>query len=314
MAGLLAACAPTTTGAAGAADGDTTRTVSTPMGDVVVPATPTRIVSLDAYVGLQTLDELGVPVAASGTLGGGLRTLVSTSSQQLPSIGVTAAGDVQLEAIAATAPDLIVGRQPIGEPFYAELSAIAPTVLVPFSYWRDQYIDVADAVDRKDEAQGKFVGLDRRISELRDAVTAAWPTGVRVSVVRASDATGDVRSYNTLAASSTFLYADILSGAGIEPTANTAAGADPSRVNVAVSAENLSLIDADVIIYYIGAGGQADAGSDAEQALTGGPLWRTLSAVRAGRAHKVDSAPWFDGYNLVAANAVIDDLHRILAP
>jgi iron complex transport system substrate-binding protein len=310
LAGLLAACASPNEDAGPAAEA--TRTVATPMGDVVVPSNPARVVSLDAYVGLQTLDELGVPVVATGTLGGGLRTLVSDSSQQLPSIGVTALGDVQLEAIAAASPDLIVGRQPIGEPFYTELSTIAPTVLVPFSYWRDQYIDVADAVDRKDEAANKFAGLDDRIGELRDAVATAWPSGVRISVIRVSDTSGDVRSYNTLAASSTFLYADILSGAGIEPTANTAAGADPSKVNVAVSAENLPQIDADVIIYYVGAGGQADAGTDVEQALTSGPLWGTLGAVQAGRAYKVDSAPWFDGYNLTAANAVIDDLYRIL--
>ncbi|WP_252342126.1 hypothetical protein [Rhodococcus sp. 14-2483-1-2] len=85
------------------------------MGPVEIPATPKQVVSLDAYVGLQTLDELGAPVVATGTLGGGLHTLVRTASQELPSIGVTALGDVQLEAIALAAPDLIVGRQPIGE-------------------------------------------------------------------------------------------------------------------------------------------------------------------------------------------------------
>ncbi|RZL61076.1 MAG: ABC transporter substrate-binding protein, partial [Rhodococcus sp. (in: high G+C Gram-positive bacteria)] len=83
---------------------DSTRTIETPMGPVTVPVNPQRVVSLDAYVGLQTLDELGAPVVATGTLGGGLRTLVSATSQELPSIGVTALGDVQLEAIAAAAP------------------------------------------------------------------------------------------------------------------------------------------------------------------------------------------------------------------
>ncbi|WP_037139901.1 ABC transporter substrate-binding protein [Rhodococcoides fascians] len=310
LASLLAACAPDSDTTPAADDG--TRTLSTPMGDVVVPAGPTRIVSLDAYVGLQTLDELDVPVVATGTLGGGVRTLVGEASQQLPSIGVTALGDVQLEAIAAANPDLIVGRQPIGEPFYSELSTIAPTVLIPFTYWRDQYIDVADAVGRKDDAVGAFVGLDDRIADLRTDIAQAWPDGLRLSVVRVSDTSGDVRSYNTLAASSTFLYADILSGAGIAPTADTAPGADPTKVNVAVSSENLPMIDADVILYYVGAGGQADAGDEVEQSLVSSPLWSTLSAVQAGRAYKVDSAPWFDGYNLTAAAAVIDDLRRTL--
>ncbi|QII07248.1 ABC transporter substrate-binding protein [Rhodococcoides fascians A25f] len=289
-----------------------TRTIETPMGPVEIPATPKRVVSLDAYVGLQTLDELGAPVVATGTLGGGLRTLVSIASQELVSIGVTALGDMQLEAIALAAPDLIVGRQPIGEEYYSELTSIAPTVLIPFGYWRDQYIDVADSVGLGLQATQNFTGLDDRIAALRSDIEQTWPNGLRLSVVRVSDTSGDVRSYNTLTASTTFLYADILSGAGVTPTANTVPGADPSKVNTAVSAENLPLIDGDVIIYYVGAGGQADAGTAVEQALVSSPLWSSLSAVKANQAYKVDSAPWFDGYNLTGANAVIDDLRRIL--
>lgn len=306
-----AACSPGDNDSDETADG-ATRTIETPMGPVTIPVNPKRVVSLDAYVGLQTLDELGAPVVATGTLGGGLRTLVGTGSQQLPSIGVTALGDLQFEAIASATPDLIVGRQPIGEEFYGELSGIAPTVLIPFNYWRDQYIDVADSVGLATQATQNFAGLDERIGALRAEIAQAWPDGVRLSVVRVSDTSGDVRSYNTLAASTTFLYADILTGAGIVPTANGLAGADPSKVNTAVSAESLSLIDGDVIIYYVGGGGQADAGESVEQALVSSPLWAGLSAVQSGQAFKVDAAPWFNGYNLAGANAVIDDLRRIL--
>lgn len=312
LAALFGAACSSASEHPGDSAGGSTRTIETPMGPVAVPADPQRVVSLDAYVGLQTLDELGAPVIATGTLGGGLRTLVSAASQELPSIGVTALGDIQLEAIAAAAPDLIVGRQPIGEQYYTELSGIAPTVLIPFTYWRDQYIDVADSVGLSAQASQNFTGLDERVAALRSDLEQAWPNGLRLSVVRVSDISGDVRSYNTLAASATFLYADILSGAGIVPSANSLPGADPSKVNTAVSAENLPLIDGDVIIYYVGAGGQADAGADVEQALTSSPLWSRLSAVQANRAVKVDSAPWFDGYNLSGANAVIDDLRKIL--
>lgn len=53
-------------------------------------------------------------------------------------------------------------------------------------------------------------------------------------------------------------------------------------------------------------------GEDVEQSLVSSPLRSTLSATAAGRTYKVDSAPWFDGYNLAAAAAVIADLRRIL--
>lgn len=286
------------------------RTIDTPMGPVDVPESPQRVVSIDAYVGLQALDELGAPVVAAGTLGGGLRTLVSDEAQDLPSVGVTA--ELQLEAIAAAEPDLIVGRQPIGEQYYDELSSIAPTVLIPFEYWRDQYVGVADAVGLADEATENLSTLDDEIAELRADVAEAWPDGVDLSVVRVSDTSGDVRTYNTLDASTTFVYADILSGAGITPTANSLPDADPATVNSSVSGENLALVDGDVIVYYVGAGGQADAGETVEQALTTNQLWPALSAVQEGQAFRVDSAPWFDAYNLAGARAVIDDLRRVL--
>lgn len=307
---LLAGCSSTADTPDASTAGAAVRTIDTPMGPVDVPEDPQRVVSLDAYVGLQTLDELGAPVVAAGTLGGGVRTLVSDEAQELPSVGVTA--ELQLEAIAAAEPDLIVGRQPIGEQYYDELSSIAPTVLIPFEYWRDQYVGVADAVGLADEATEKLSTLDDEIAELRADIEEAWPDGVDLSVVRVSDTSGDVRSYNTLDASTTFVYADILSGAGITPTANALPDADPATVNSAVSGENLSLIDGDVIVYYVGAGGQADAGDTVEQALTTNRLWPTLTAVQEGQAFQVDSAPWFDAYNLAGAHAVIEDLRRVL--
>lgn len=315
LAGGLAAIGMTAAGCSTSDQPSTdsaSRTVTTPQGNVIIPGNPQRIVALDAYVALQTLSELGAPVVATGTLGGGVRTLVDSKAQEIPSIGATAADELNFEAVAAARPDLIVGRQPIGEPHYSKLSGIAPTVLVPFVFWRDQYLTVADAINRKPEAERQLSGLNDKIAALRTEIQKAWPAGVRMTVVRVTDTSGDVRSYNTLAASTSFLYADILTQLGIVPTGNTLAGVSPTKVNTAISRERLDELDGDVIVYYVGGGGQANAGTDVEQALTGNALWKKLSAVQKGNAYKVDAAPWFDGYCLRGANAILADLRRVL--
>lgn len=78
-----------------------------------VPISPQRIVALDAYSTLQVLDELGAPLVAAGSLGGGTRVLVSEQAAVLPSVGVTI--DINLEAVAAARPDLIVRSTPFVE-------------------------------------------------------------------------------------------------------------------------------------------------------------------------------------------------------
>ncbi|SCE91803.1 hypothetical protein GA0070558_113146 [Micromonospora haikouensis] len=49
----------------------------------------------------------------------------------------------------------------------------------------------------------------------------------------------------------------------------------------------------------------------AEQAtVTGGTLWKGLSAVKAGRAHVVSDETWMTGIGVGAANKIIDDLEK----
>lgn len=44
----------------------------------------------------------------------------------------------------------------------------------------------------------------------------------------------------------------------------------------------------------------------------GGPLWKTLKAVQANRAHEVDDEYWMVGTGYGAADRVLTDLERYL--
>lgn len=76
-----------------------------------------------------------------------------------------------------------------------------------------------------------------------------------------------------------------------------------------LSAEQLTLADADVVLYS-SYGPETDSG---EAAALAGPLWPRLGAVQAGRALAVEDDVFFTGIGLMAAKLQIDALGDQLA-
>ncbi|MFN3601804.1 MAG: ABC transporter substrate-binding protein [Dietzia sp.] len=182
----LAACSP---GGGAAGDGggiagaEGTRTVSTPKGEVAVPADPQRVVVLN-YALAGYLYELDVPVVA---------TIPEDASQargefsemwgEAPAEDGTeflpwSADGFDLEAILETDPDLIVAGG-WGFPHfqadeaYDDLSAIAPTVLVDmaFSDWQDQAEFLAvDVFGKPGAFEGMVENYEARVGEVAGSI------------------------------------------------------------------------------------------------------------------------------------------------
>lgn len=49
-------------------------------------------------------------------------------------------------------------------------------------------------------------------------------------------------------------------------------------------------------------------GKDATAEIDAGPLWKTLHAVRAGHAHSVDDAVWFQNAGPLATQLIMKQL------
>lgn len=114
------------------ADADATFTFEHAAGTTEVPVGAERIVTLQDQNGLLPLLELGVTPVGSAALdnGDGTHTFRRVDSYDVSEVEfVGAYGEPDLELIAAQQPDLIIGTE-FDEPIHAELSAIAPTVLV----------------------------------------------------------------------------------------------------------------------------------------------------------------------------------------
>ncbi|MFD3453220.1 ABC transporter substrate-binding protein [Streptomyces sp. NPDC058691] len=272
------------------------RTIKHAMGSTEIAAQPKRVVVLDVGE-LDNVVSLGVkPVGLAPTEG----------SPELPSYLKKDAGtpknigtinSLNLEAIAALKPDLILGSQLRAAASYDELSKIAPTVfsIRPGFTWKQNYLLNAATLDKTAQAQANLAAYEKRAKALGDKLGADKPT---VSMVRYMPE-GSIRLY----ANDSFI-GTILKDVGIPRPKNQ----DIEDLAAEISAENIDQADAD----WIFTGVYGDPKATDKTKAQGNPLWKNLKAVKDGHAVDVPDETWYLGLGVTAANAVLDDLQKYL--
>ncbi len=279
------------------------RTVETAMGPVEVPEDPQRVVVLDTGE-LDTAVTLGItPVGAVQTDTGTmfLDYLPQEGLEGIENVGTIASPD--LEAIHELDPDLILGSRIRDEQRYDELSQIAPTVFTENvgAPWQENFLLHAEALGRSAEAEEVVAAYEARVAEVTEAVGGAGAAAeTEVSMVRFIEG-GNTRLYGA----ENFI-GTILSDVGLGRPAITAEAEDGFAVEI--SPEQVDRADGDFIFYT--SYGSADASGEDE--AVGGPLWEDLTAVREGRAFRVDDQLWFLGIGYTAAGQILDELQQHL--
>ncbi len=165
------AVAQATPAASPVASGAWPRTISHAMGDTVIPAQPQRVVAASDYIDLDYLLALGVaPVAYGFTNAWGSGAMPwQEAAADIPSFDVSV-GDPDLEAIVGAAPDLILAM-PSEQAVYDQLSAIAPTVILPWdAEWRTALTLAATALGLEDVAAEQIAATDTLIAEARETL------------------------------------------------------------------------------------------------------------------------------------------------
>ncbi|MEH6795331.1 MAG: iron-siderophore ABC transporter substrate-binding protein [Rhodococcus sp. (in: high G+C Gram-positive bacteria)] len=266
----------------GASDGDTTDpseaggvVVTDMFGDVEVPADPQRVVAL-GWSDAETALALGVePVGASdwlGVGGNGLGPWVDESYDTDPTIVGTF--DVDLESVAALAPDLILWtRSTNDKAVYDQLSDIAPTVAAPpgtdVAYgttWDGQTEIVAEALGKVDEG----TKLVDDTQALIDDTIAANPEFADKTVAVGTLYSGQIGAYvrgDT--------RVDFLESLGMTNTPAIQNLAEPGAFSIELSEENVAALDADLTVMFpIGTG---------PEVITENPSIQGLPSARDGR-------------------------------
>lgn len=276
--------------------GEFPRTVTHAMGETTLKARPERVIVLDVGE-FDNVVSLGVePVGYAPTEGDeGIPEYLKDGAGSPSSVGTI--NGLNLEAIAALEPDLILGSQLRAADKYDELSKIAPTVFAirPGFTWKENFRLNAAALDRSAAAEKALGAYDTKVKALSADIGADKPT---VSMVRYMP--GKIRLY----AKASFV-GTILDDAGLPRPANQ----QINDLAVEVSPEKIDEADAD----WIFTGVYGDPKATKRDTARSNPLWKNLKAVESGQAEDVPDETWYLGLGVTAAELVLDDLRGYLA-
>jgi iron complex transport system substrate-binding protein len=298
LAGALLAVAPLAGCTEATDEGeDETRSptlqVAHAQGSARVPGSSDRVVALTPD-SLDTAIALGVvPVGAATSADGTLPSYLGEVGRRIRPLGP--AFRLDIPAIKRLDPDVIVGTLERQGTRYGTLNRIAPTVMTEdtgHSWEVNTRLD-GEALGRTDQAEALLTRYDRRVARLRRDLGGG--TKPEVSVVRV---VGDkVRALGARSFAGT-----VLGDAGLPRPRRQRVEKETVRPS-----GDLSVLDGDVILVSSQRGGLPTL-----QALMVSPAWQRLGAVRSGRVYRVADDVWGAGGGVLAADAALRDLRRLL--
>lgn len=278
------------------------------MGSTEIKGTPKRVVIL-TNEGTEALLSMGVkPVGAVRSwLGDPWYEHISADMEGVEVVGTES--EVNLEAIAALKPDLIIGNKMRQEKIYDKLSAIAPTVFAETlrGDWQENFRLYAKALNKEAEGDKVIEDFEGRINDLK--ASAGDKLNQQVSVVRFM--AGLTRVY----------YTDTFSGVIFEKLGLNYSDSiqelfkdNPDDLFVReVGKEAIPQMDADLLFYFTYTPPGDSEAAKTEKEWTNDPLWKNLNVVKEGKAYRVDDAIWNTAGGVIAANLMLDDLEKILS-
>ncbi len=258
-------------------------TIEHKYGTVTIPAEPRRVVAL-GYTDQDPILALGVqPVAVRYWFGDEQQAVWPWTSDRVsgapPQILNMPFGELNIEAIAALQPDLIVAVSAgITADEYATLSQIAPTLAQSAAYvdfgvpWQEQTRVIGQALGRAVQAKELVAATEARFATLRQQ----HPKFAGASAAIAAPA-GDGQFFfsgpqherqRVLTSLGFVLPAELVSIAG-------------DAFYGTISGERLDLLDTDVLIWT--------ATAEQRAQIEANPIYRQLDAVQEGRVIWLDT-------------------------
>lgn len=278
---------------------ETSYTVEHSMGSTTIKGTPKRVVIL-TNEGTEALLAMGVtPVGAVQSFTGDpWYDHIADQLKDTQVVGVES--EVNVEAIAALKPDLIIGNKMRQEKIYDQLNAIAPTVFAETlrGDWKVNFELYAKALNKEEKGKEVLEQYEARIAELKEKL--GDKLNMKVSMVRFM--AGEVRIY----------HKDTFSGVIL----GDLGFARPESQNVDdfaernVTKERIPAMEGDILFYFTYETGDGK-GSELEKEWIADPLFKNLEVAKKGEVHKVSDTIWNTAGGVLAANLMLDDIEEI---
>lgn len=279
-----------------AGDGSS-RVIATPMGDVTITGTPQHVIPIEWNL-VEYVLALGVqPVAIADVEG--YNAWVSIAVELDPNVGdVGLRYEPSLESIAAAQPDLILGTTDRDEAIYDQLTAIAPTLLLPPYPTAEGETPIADinetlrtiatALNRQAEAEQVTADMEQVLADGTAATASAGRAGEPFILAQAFTAE-NVPTMRLFTNQS--LFGSVLTQLGLE---NAWEGEpDPWGFNT-VTVEALIDAPAETNFFYV----VQDNDNIFAGQLQDDPIWSSLPFVQAGRTYSLGGDTWTFGGQL----------------
>jgi iron complex transport system substrate-binding protein len=275
------------------------RVIQHAMETTEIKGTPERIVVL-TNEGTEALLAMGVkPVGAvKSWTGDPWYPHIKDQMEGVEVVGLES--EVNVEAIAALQPDLIIGNKMRQEEIYEQLKAIAPTVFAETlrGDWKENFKLYAKAINKEEEGNKVLSDFDNRIAELREKLGDKINT--KVSVVRFMP--GKVRIY----------YKDTFSGIIFDQIGLARPEAQNKNEFAAeITRERIPEMEGDILFYFTYETGDGEA-SKLEEEWINDPLFKNLNVVKNNKVYKVDDTIWNTAGGVLAANLLLDQLEQIM--
>ncbi|ABF44187.1 MULTISPECIES: ABC transporter substrate-binding protein [Deinococcus] len=279
------------------------------LGHTCVPKQVKRVVALE-WTYAEDLLALGVqPVGVADLRGYGEWVNIPIKL----GAGVQDVGTRQqpnLERIRALKPDLILTAKLRATQNYAQLQAIAPTIVFdPFAggsqvaEMRRTFQTIGGLVGRPKTARQVLSTLDLRLSRVAQDLKKAGRAGETFVFAQAFTARGGAPTMRLFTSNS--MVSELLTQVGLVNAWN--ARPDPYGFTE-VSLEPLSALKTQNFLYVTPADDNVFAAPSVQ------PLWQGLSFVKAGRAYPLNEKTWTFGGPLSAITLMNELSRRMLRP
>jgi iron complex transport system substrate-binding protein len=275
------------------------RVIEHAMGTTEIKGKPTKIVIL-TNEGTEALLALGVkPVgAAKSWTGNPWYKHIEKDMQGVQSLGDES--QINIEAVAALSPDLIIGNKMRHEKIYDQLSKIAPTVYSNTlrGEWKTNFEFYAKALDKEKEGAEIIKSFDNRAAEI--AKLAGDKLKTEVSLVRFMP--GKTRIY----------LGDTFAGMILKQIGFARPETQRStEFTLEIGKERLKEADGQVMFYFTYETGNGE-GNTREKEWLEDPIFKSLNSVKNNKAYRVDDAIWNTAGGVKAANLMLDDIEKLL--
>lgn len=282
--------------------------VTTAHGEIEVPDAPERVVTLyegalDAALAVEV-----TPVGAVTTRGGdGVARYIEAQleGETRPAI-VGVVREINLEAVLAERPDLILAAPQLSDEQYALLSRIAPTVVpeareLAADNWKHEARLFGAALGREAALESAIDEVEARAAGLAEALAETGIDG-NANLVR-------WMPQGPLVMSEALFTSGVLAAAGL-PVDDAGLVNQRGVHSDPLSLENLSRLEGDWMFLAT----LNEEGDQALEAAKQSAAFARLPVVDKGQVIPVDGQLWTSANGPLAAQAILDDIESALLP